>query len=335
MNTVIAPYTFTAPSYSQTITSDIARGQSKHYFFRVPREHAGAEGRHGRRRHRCQCGSDPLPALAPFGLAIDSNAASNCYNPDVGGRLHDGQPDEPERDEPQAGAEVTSTRTGAPTRIRRGAVHADRVDPRGERLAQPRHHRLGDDRHARQPELHADEPARRSPVVLSAGRWGARGSRLRRSRISRSRSSRDRAGATSLRATIGSPSDPGADLDLVYNCTSGRVLAGQNADGDSEESVTIGSPAAGAWKVVVDGFAVPAGTTTYKYIDVFFTTSPLGTIRSRTPTRPAGRFDLDGSGTVTANAAPGSGRVLYGNVQVRTDTNVLVGSGDVIVQNVN
>ena len=38
---------------------------------------------------------------------------------------------------------------------------------------------------------------------------------------------------------------------------------------------------------------------------------------------------------MTANAAPGSGRVLYGNVQVRTDTNVLVGSGDVIVQNVN
>jgi hypothetical protein len=37
---------------------------------------------------------------------------------------------------------------------------------------------------------------------------------------------------------------------------------------------------------------------------------------------------------VTANAAPATGRVLYGNVQVRTDTNVLVGSGDVIVNSV-
>ena len=37
---------------------------------------------------------------------------------------------------------------------------------------------------------------------------------------------------------------------------------------------------------------------------------------------------------MTANAAPASGRVLLGNVQVRTDTNVLVGSGDVIVSSV-
>mgnify|MGYP007113053857 FL=1 len=38
--------------------------------------------------------------------------------------------------------------------------------------------------------------------------------------------------------------------------------------------------------------------------------------------------------TVTANAAPSAGRVLYGNVQVRTNANVLVGQGDVIVQSV-
>ena len=51
------------------------------------------------------------------------------------------------------------------------------------------------------------------------------------------------------------------------------MLAGQSADGDSEESVTIANPAAGAWRVTVDGFAVPQGTTTYKYIDVFFKTA--------------------------------------------------------------
>jgi hypothetical protein len=39
-------------------------------------------------------------------------------------------------------------------------------------------------------------------------------------------------------------------------------------------------------------------------------------------------------GSVTANAAPEAGRVLLGNVQVLTDTNVLVGSGDVIVESV-
>jgi hypothetical protein len=42
-------------------------------------------------------------------------------------------------------------------------------------------------------------------------------------------------------------------------------------------------------------------------------------------------------GTVTANTAPASGRVLYGNVQVRTAApgNILVGQGDVIVQSVS
>ena len=33
--------------------------------------------------------------------------------------------------------------------------------------------------------------------------------------------------------------------------------------------MTIANPAAGNWVVLVDGFAVPAGTTTYNYIDVF------------------------------------------------------------------
>jgi hypothetical protein len=144
------------------------------------------------------------------------------------------------------------------------------------------------------------------------------------------------AGSTSLRATIGGPSDPAADLDLfVYNCTTGTcVLAGQNADGDSEESVTINNPAAGLWRVLVDGFAVPAGTTTYNYIDVFanpafgsISVTDVDALRSAGSswTVPA---------TVTANTAPAAGRVLLGNVQVRTDANVLIGSGDVIVESV-
>jgi hypothetical protein len=145
------------------------------------------------------------------------------------------------------------------------------------------------------------------------------------------------AGTTSFRATIGSPSDPGADLDLfVFNCTSGTcVLAAQNADGDSEETVTVNNPAAGEWRVLVDGFHVPAGSTTYKYIDLISTAGTFGTVSvtDADALRPAGA-SWTVPGSVTALLAPATGRVLYGNVQVRTDTNVLVGSGDVIVQNV-
>jgi hypothetical protein len=144
------------------------------------------------------------------------------------------------------------------------------------------------------------------------------------------------AGSTSLRATIGGTSDLAADLDLyVYNCTTGScVLAGQSADGDSEESVTIANPAAGTWVVLVDGFAVPAGTTTYNYVDVFVNPA-FGSIAvtDANALRPAGS-SWTVPATVTANAVPAAGRVLLGNVQVRTDTNVLIGSGDVVVQSV-
>jgi hypothetical protein len=144
------------------------------------------------------------------------------------------------------------------------------------------------------------------------------------------------AGSTSLRATIGGSSDLAADLDLfVFNCTTGAcVLAGQSADGDSEESVTINNPAAGAWVVLIDGFAVPAGTTTYNYVDVFVNPA-FGSISltDANALRPAGS-SWTAPGSVTANAAPADGRVLLGNVQVRTNTNVLVGQGDVVIQSV-
>ena len=143
-------------------------------------------------------------------------------------------------------------------------------------------------------------------------------------------------GSTSLRVTIGGTSDPAADLDLfVYNCTSGTcLLAGQSADGDSEESVTIANPAAGTWVALVDGYAVPAGTTTYNYVDVFANPA-FGTVSvtDANALRTAGS-SWTVPGTVTANAAPAAGRVLLGSVQVRTDGNVLVGSGDVVVQSV-
>jgi len=145
------------------------------------------------------------------------------------------------------------------------------------------------------------------------------------------------AGTTSLRATIGNPSDAAADLDLyVYNCTSGTcVLAGQSADGDSEESVTIANPAAGAWKVLVDGFRVPSGSTQYDYIDVF-TNAAFGSVS----VTDANALRATGAswtvpGSVTANAAPTAGRVLLGQVQVRTDANVLIGAADVVIQSVS
>jgi hypothetical protein len=145
------------------------------------------------------------------------------------------------------------------------------------------------------------------------------------------------AGSTSVRTTIGSPSDTGADLDLfLFNCTSGTcLLAGQSADGDSEESVSVNNPAAGLWIALVDGFAVPAGTTTFKYVDVFGNPAfgAVSVADNNAPRVSGASWTVPG--VVTANAVPAAGRVLLGNVEVRTADNVLVGSGDVIVQSVS
>ncbi|WP_082495470.1 S8 family serine peptidase [Aeromicrobium sp. Leaf291] len=137
-------------------------------------------------------------------------------------------------------------------------------------------------------------------------------------------------GASSLTATIGSTSDAGADLDLTVLGPDGSQ-AGQSADGDSEESVTLEAPDAGTYTVVVDGYAVPTGTTEYDYLDVFYS-GGLGTL------------DVDGgelqlargataevTGSLTATAEPTNGRVLFGEMQVVSSEGAVLGSGSVRV----
>jgi subtilisin family serine protease len=341
MNTVIAPMTFSAPSYSQSVTSTIARGQTKHYFFRVP---AGAPAF----KVDLAGGGDAAGAGAirflrwhPFGQGVDSNAVSNCY---VGAAFActTGSATSRSVTNPQAGVwevSVDARRNsdnmdGAPFTLTASILGAS-VSPNPDVIASAT---IGVpvSRSYTLTNLFGAFTGRAVGTALGSARLGPFSiNHLQQQQYPTTIP----AGATQFRATIGSPSDPAADLDLfVFNCTSGTcVLAGQSADGDSEESVTITNPAAGAWVVLVDGFNVPAGSTTYKYIDVFrtATASPLGTINvtDAIALRAAGS-SWTVPATVTANAAPGTGRVLYGNVEVRTDQNVLVGSGDVIVQSV-
>jgi hypothetical protein len=79
-------------------------------------------------------------------------------------------------------------------------------------------------------------------------------------------------GSAALRVTVGNPSDTAADLDVyVYDCTKKECRnGGASADPGSDEAVTVQHPAAGKWKVVVEGAAVPSGQTAYDYSDVVF-----------------------------------------------------------------
>ena len=339
MNTVIAPLEFAAPSYSQTIESTIARGQAKHYFFRVPANVPALKVDLTGGGDTAGAGAIRFLRWHPWGLGIDSNAVSNCYNGAPGG-CTTGSATSRSVTNPQAGVwEVTvdarrnsDNLNGAPFTLTATILGAS-VSPNPDTIASAT---IGVpvSRSYTLTNLFGAFTGRAVGTALGSARLGT----FTIAHLAQQQYvTAIPAGATSFRATIGSPSDPAADLDLfVYNCTTGTcVLAGQSADGDSEESVTINNPAAGNWLVLIDGFNVPAGSTSYKYIDVFRTATALGqiSVTDANALRAAGS-SWTVPATVTANAAPGTGRVLYGNVEVRTDQNVLVGSGDVIVQSV-
>jgi hypothetical protein len=337
MNVVIAADQFSADNnYSVTKTGSLGPGQFKSYFFNVP---AGTPAFKVDMTGGGAAGAGAIRFLRwhPYGLGIDSNAVSSCYNGAAGG-CATGSATSRTVTNPQAGGwEVTvdarrnSDAVSAPFTLTASILGAT-VDPNPDII----------------PTAQIGVPVARSYTItniLGAFTGRAVGTGLGSAYIATPTIANHAtqqylvnvtAGSTSLRATIGSPSDPAADLDLyVYNCTTGTcAVAGQSADGDSEESVTISNPAAGNWVVLVDGYSVPSGSTTYNYVDVF-ANAAFGSVSvtDANALRPAGAtWTVPGS--VTANAAPAAGRVLLGNVQVRTDTNILIGSGDVIVQSV-
>jgi subtilisin family serine protease len=151
------------------------------------------------------------------------------------------------------------------------------------------------------------------------------------------------AGLASLNVSIGSASDPGADLDLyVFNCTTGTcVQVGAGTTATANESVTIAPVAAGGlYRAMVDPFAIPAGTTTYVYSDSFArpTATPYGTLTtppsSATPTTRGSGTSWTFDVTATANEAAGTGRFLRGTVSVRlgATTGPVLGSAFVILE---
>lgn len=137
------------------------------------------------------------------------------------------------------------------------------------------------------------------------------------------------AGASRFDAVIGNTSDLGADLDLfVFR---GTTLVGQAADGDSEEAVSLVNPVAGTYTVVVDGYAVPAGTTEYDYLDVFFSDA-LGNLTVAGGSQSLGSGETGTiSGSVTANSTPAAGRELFGEMKVVSSEGATLGTGAVTI----
>ena len=338
MNTVVVARDFTAPDYSHTITGTVARNQALSYTFEVQPgtpafkvDFTGPSATPG-------TGQARFLRFHPYGVGIDSNSSLSCYSPPVEG-CSTGSPNSRTVSNPTPGvweitveARRTSDAEFTPFTLTASVLGAT-VSPDPDII----------------PTATIGVPVARS--YTATNQFGAFTGRMTGTTLGSALLARPTianleqqvrevtvtAGSTSLRSTIGNPSDPAADLDLfVFNCTTGPcVLAGESADGDSEESVTINNPAAGTWVVLVDGFAVPAGTTQYDYVDVFVNPA-FGSVQvtDANALRPGGA-QWTAPGSVTANAAPAEGRKLLGQVRVVTDTGTIVGSGSVIVEAVS
>ncbi|MFE5211705.1 S8 family serine peptidase [Streptomyces sp. NPDC056600] len=141
------------------------------------------------------------------------------------------------------------------------------------------------------------------------------------------------AGAEALNVSIGNVSDTASDLDLnVYNAAGTKV--GSSADGDSEESVSIKTPAAGTYTVEVDGYSIPSGSTQYDYLDVFFSEA-LGTVAvDGTTVKLAEGGKASFSGTVTVGAPAPAGREFFGQVQLVNANGTPAGVGSVKIGSV-
>jgi hypothetical protein len=140
------------------------------------------------------------------------------------------------------------------------------------------------------------------------------------------------AGSAQLNVSIGNPADAAADLDLsLYR---DGALVGQDADGDSEESISLTNPAAGTYTVVVDGYSIPAGSTAYDYLDVYYSAA-LGTVAvPATPVTLANGASTTVTGSVTVASTPPANRELFGDLAIVTNEGAVVGRATVVIGSV-
>jgi subtilase family protein len=344
LNTVVAAEDFTSANGFQIRHGGlVARNDWESYFVRVPANTPALKVDLQGGGTTPGAGQIRFLRYHPYGTAFESNTqTTNCYNPPVppGNACNAGDsPTSRTASNPTAGvweivveARRTSDVAKAPYTLTVSVLGAT-VSPNPDTI----------------PSAQLNQPvSRQYTLTNSLGPFTGRavGSNLGSAHVERPTIAQGQqvrfpitvaAGATQIRAKIGNPADRGADLDLgLYRCTTGScLLVASSADGDSEEAVALANPTPGQWEVRVTGFAVPAGTTAYDYLDVF-SGPAFGNVAVTDANAPrAAGSSWTVTGVVTAKTVPAAGRVLLGSVEVRTDSNILVGSGDVVIQSVS
>jgi len=327
--TVVAPTTLSAPTHATTTSGTVQRNLTRSVFVTVP---VGAKALQVNLAGIATGSQTRFVAFSPYGVPIDSTSSLQCYT-----NFSDPaacKPTSRAYADPIPGVweiEVESRRTSPfldnPYRLS-AAVQGVTVAPETVVL----------------PSVTAGVPSPVSwtvrndfgPVTVHAV-GGPLGSSLSSRPTIADGALQEYdvvvpAGASRLDVSIGNASNLGADLDL-YVLLNGVEVA-SDADGDSEESVSISNPAAGTYTVQVDAFDVPGGTTDFDYRDVFFSPA-LGNVAvpsATTSLAPGATTTV--SGTVTASGTPAAGRQLFGEMNVLSSEGAVLGTGSVQISGV-
>ncbi|MET9380422.1 S8 family serine peptidase [Streptomyces sp. NPDC002928] len=321
----------TPVKYTFSASDTVQRNSSQSYFVTVPEGAKSLEVAIGGLKDKSQT---RFLAIHPYGTPVDNTGTPYCYNNYLDG--NGCKPDVRSYADPQAGVweiDVESRRTSPlldnPYKLD-VAVLGAAFDPETVTV----------------PEAKAGVPAAASWKVTN--NFAAIDGKLVGGPLGSAKSARPAIkegetqtttvevpeGAKSLDVAIGNVSDASADLDLtVYDATGKQV--GQSADGDSEEAVSLTSPAAGTYTIEVVGYAVPAGSTDYDYQDVFFSAA-LGsvTVDESAPVKLGTGESTTVSGSVTALAAAPEGREFFGQAQLVNARGTVAGVASVKIEKV-
>lgn len=328
LNTVVVS---TPVAHTFSTRNTVQRNSSQHYFLTVPEGATSLEVAMSGLKDKSQT---RFISIHPYGVAVEDSATVYCYNNYLDG--NGCKPDTRSYADPQPGVweiEVESRRTSPlldnPYKLD-VTVYGAAFDPATVTV----------------PEAKVGTPAAVSWKVTN--NFAAIDGKLAGGPLGSSKAARPTiadhenqtttvevpAGAESLDVSIGGVSDASADLDLTVYDAAGNQVA-QQADGDSEEAVSIPSPAAGTYTIEVAGYSVPAGTTAYDYLDVFYS-SALGTVGvdESTPVKLATGASATVSATVTAAAPAPAGRSFFGQVQLVNARGTVAGLGSVVIEKV-
>ncbi|MFE9627261.1 S8 family serine peptidase [Streptomyces sp. NPDC006527] len=328
LNTVVVS---TPVAHTFSTENTVQRNSSQHYFLTVPEGATSLEVAMSGLKDKSQT---RFISIHPYGVAVEDSATIYCYNNYLDG--NGCKPDARSYADPQPGVweiEVESRRTSPlldnPYKLD-VTVYGAAFDPETVTV----------------PEAKVGTPAAVSWKVTND--FAAVDGKLAGGPLGSSKTARPTIkdhenqtttvvvpeGAASLDVSIGGVSDASADLDLTVYDADGNQVA-QQADGDSEEAVSIPSPAAGTYTIEVAGYSVPAGSTEYDYLDVFFSSS-LGTVDvdESTPVKLATGASATVSATVTALAPAPEGRAFFGQVQLVNARGTVAGLGNVAIEKV-